>query len=81
VRPVLYRNNQPIDIHPPLIGLDLSVMAHGVYNKAIIDIVSPDSLASQPYLLKDLQVPILIPLQTANAVLSHPPRLRCTCAP
>jgi hypothetical protein len=31
-------------------------MAHDVYNKAIIDIVSPYSLASQPYVLKDLHL-------------------------
>jgi protein arginine N-methyltransferase 3 len=31
-------------------------MAHGVYNEAIVDIVSSDSLASQPYLLKDLHL-------------------------
>jgi type I protein arginine methyltransferase len=31
-------------------------MAHGVYNDAIVDIVSSDSLASQPYLLKDLHL-------------------------
>jgi protein arginine N-methyltransferase 3 len=54
VRPISYCSKQPPDVHLPLIGFDLSAMAHGVYNEAIIDIISPDSLASQPYLLKGL---------------------------
>jgi protein arginine N-methyltransferase 3 len=56
VRPISYCSNQPPDVHLPLIGFDLSVMAHDVYNEAIIDIVSPDFLASQPYLLKDFHL-------------------------
>jgi protein arginine N-methyltransferase 3 len=54
VRPISYCSNQPPDVHLLLIGFDLSTIAHGVYNEAIIDIISPDSLASQPYLLKGL---------------------------
>jgi protein arginine N-methyltransferase 3 len=39
----------------PLISV-LSVLAYDVYTEAIIYIVSPDSLASRPYLLNDLHL-------------------------
>ncbi|KAG2127388.1 S-adenosyl-L-methionine-dependent methyltransferase [Suillus cothurnatus] len=37
-------------------GFDLSVMANDVYEEAIVDVVGPDSMASEPYLLKDLHL-------------------------
>lgn len=37
-------------------GFDLSVMASDVYKEAIVDVVGPESMASEPYLLKDLHL-------------------------
>ncbi|KIJ59063.1 hypothetical protein HYDPIDRAFT_101466 [Hydnomerulius pinastri MD-312] len=37
-------------------GFDLSVMAHEAYDEAIVDVVGPDSVVSEPYLLKDLHL-------------------------
>jgi protein arginine N-methyltransferase 3 len=37
-------------------GFDLSVMASDVYKEAIVDVVGPDSMASEPYFLKDLHL-------------------------
>lgn len=31
-------------------------MAHDVYNEAIVDIVAPEAMASQPFLLKDIHL-------------------------
>lgn len=37
-------------------GFDLSVMGNDVYEEAIVDVVGPESMASEPYLLKDLHI-------------------------
>jgi protein arginine N-methyltransferase 3 len=66
LRCVPFRIALLIDVYPPPIGFDLSVMAHDVYDEAIINIVSPDSLTSQPYLLKDLHL-------TPRATSTSPP--------
>ena len=34
------------------IGFDLSEMAHDMYKDAIVDVVGPESVVSEPYLLK-----------------------------
>ncbi|KAJ8583504.1 hypothetical protein M405DRAFT_505488 [Rhizopogon salebrosus TDB-379] len=52
---MLCRGEQETTTRSLLISV-LSVLAHDIYDEAIIDIVSPDSLASQPYLLKDLHL-------------------------
>ncbi|KAI0698154.1 S-adenosyl-L-methionine-dependent methyltransferase [Cytidiella melzeri] len=35
-------------------GFDLSTMAEDVYNDAIVDVVGPESVASEPFVIKDL---------------------------
>lgn len=45
---IVVRLNRP----RPRSGFDLSEMGHDTYNDAIIDVVSPESVLSEPYLLK-----------------------------
>ncbi|KAF9232315.1 S-adenosyl-L-methionine-dependent methyltransferase [Melanogaster broomeanus] len=45
-----------VDFWGDVYGFDLSEMAHEVYNEAIVDVVGPDSVVSEPCLLKDLNL-------------------------
>ncbi|KAF9220251.1 S-adenosyl-L-methionine-dependent methyltransferase [Gyrodon lividus] len=45
-----------VDFWGDVYGFDLSEMAHEVYNEAIVDVVGPNSMVSEPYLLKDLHI-------------------------
>jgi protein arginine N-methyltransferase 3 len=40
-------------------GFDLSAMADGVYDEAIVDIVGPDTMVSEPCVIKVRYVSIL----------------------
>lgn len=42
----------PLNRLRPRSGFDLSEMAHSIYKDAIIDVVNPNSVVSEPYLLK-----------------------------
>ncbi|KAK7025560.1 hypothetical protein VNI00_015913 [Paramarasmius palmivorus] len=44
-------------------GFDLSVMAEGVPEEAIVDVVGPHTMLSDPYTVKDLYIPELSPRQ------------------
>ncbi|KAG6337383.1 hypothetical protein ID866_1706 [Astraeus odoratus] len=44
-------------------GFDLSEMSKDVYNHAIIDVVSPESIVSDPYIVKDLHLHTITPHQ------------------
>ncbi|KXN82845.1 Ribosomal protein arginine N-methyltransferase rmt3 [Leucoagaricus sp. SymC.cos] len=35
-------------------GFDMSVMSQGLYDEAIVDVVGPETMASKPYVVKDL---------------------------
>ncbi|KAF8430973.1 S-adenosyl-L-methionine-dependent methyltransferase [Boletus edulis BED1] len=45
-----------VDFWDDIYGFDLSEMAQSIYKDAIIDVVSPESVVSEPYLLKDLHL-------------------------
>jgi len=34
------------------IGFDMSVMANDLYEEAIVDVVGPDTMVSEPYVIK-----------------------------
>lgn len=34
------------------LGFDLSTMADGLYDEAIVDVIGPDALVSEPYVIK-----------------------------
>ncbi|KAH7910487.1 S-adenosyl-L-methionine-dependent methyltransferase [Hygrophoropsis aurantiaca] len=44
-------------------GFDMTAMSHGVYSEAIVDVVPPDSLASEPFCVKDLPIQTIQPSQ------------------
>ncbi|KAJ8519349.1 hypothetical protein ONZ45_g3701 [Pleurotus djamor] len=43
-----------VDFWSDVYGFDLSIMAEGVYDDALVTVVSPDSLLSEPCVVKDL---------------------------
>ncbi|KAH0832399.1 S-adenosyl-L-methionine-dependent methyltransferase [Lanmaoa asiatica] len=45
-----------VDFWNDVYGFDLSEMAHETYKDAVVDVVSPESIVSEPYLLKDLHL-------------------------
>jgi len=45
-----------VDFWNDIYGFDLSEMAHSIYKDAIMDVVNPNSVVSEPYLLKDLHL-------------------------
>lgn len=34
------------------VGFDLSTMADGLYDNAIVDVIGPDAIVSEPYAIK-----------------------------
>jgi len=44
-------------------GFDLSTMANSLYDEAIIDVVGPDTIVSEPYVIKDLHLNEIVPRQ------------------
>lgn len=44
-------------------GFDLSTMADGLYDEAIVDIVGPDTIVSEPYAIKVQAFQILKSIQ------------------
>jgi len=44
-------------------GFDLSIMAEGMFDEAIVDVVGPDAIVSEPYVIKDLNLGIITPRQ------------------
>lgn len=46
------RNTSRLNSMCLLLGFDLSAMAKGAYDEAIVDVVSPQSLISAPYTVK-----------------------------
>jgi len=44
-------------------GFDLSVMADGLYDEDIVDVVGPDAIVSEPYVIKDLLLKDIVPRQ------------------
>ncbi|KAG6379463.1 S-adenosyl-L-methionine-dependent methyltransferase [Boletus reticuloceps] len=45
-----------VEFWDDIYGFDLSEMAQSIYEDAILDVVSPESVVSEPYLLKDLHL-------------------------
>ncbi|KAG9308854.1 S-adenosyl-L-methionine-dependent methyltransferase [Chiua virens] len=52
-----------VDFWSDVYGFDLSEMAHATYRDAVVDVVSPESVVSEPYLLKDLPLKSITPRQ------------------
>ncbi|KAK7039941.1 protein arginine N-methyltransferase 3 [Favolaschia claudopus] len=52
-----------VDFWDDVYGFDLSIMAHDVYDDAIVDVVGPDTLLSAPYAVKDLHLNTITPKQ------------------
>ncbi|KAF8837755.1 S-adenosyl-L-methionine-dependent methyltransferase [Paxillus ammoniavirescens] len=52
-----------VDFWGDVYGFDLSEMAQEVWNEAVVDVVGPDSVVSEPYLLKDLHLKTITPRQ------------------
>ncbi|KAJ7644712.1 protein arginine N-methyltransferase [Roridomyces roridus] len=44
-------------------GYDMSAMKEGLYDDAIVDVVGPDTLLSEPYTVKDLHLGVITPRQ------------------
>ncbi|KAI0770721.1 protein arginine N-methyltransferase [Fomes fomentarius] len=44
-------------------GFDLSAMAHGVYDDAVVDVVGPETVVSNSYTIKDLYLSEITPKQ------------------
>ncbi|OSX57198.1 hypothetical protein POSPLADRAFT_1067922 [Postia placenta MAD-698-R-SB12] len=44
-------------------GFDLTAMAHDVYSEAIVDVVGPETMVSEPYSVKDLHLATITPKQ------------------
>ena len=64
VRVSACRDQQPID---SATGLDMSVMAGSIYDEAIVDVVGPQSLLSEPAVVK-----VKCPLFHNYGHISHP---------
>ncbi|KAJ7205187.1 protein arginine N-methyltransferase [Mycena pura] len=52
-----------VDFWDDVYGFDLSTMAQDVYDDAIVDVVGPDTLLSEPYTVKDLHLDSITPRQ------------------
>jgi len=44
-------------------GFDMSTMAHGVYDDAVVDVVGPETMVSKPHVIKDLHLGAITPRQ------------------
>jgi protein arginine N-methyltransferase 3 len=42
----------PVITQIGVVGFDLSVMADGLYDEDIVDVVGPDAIVSEPYVIK-----------------------------
>ncbi|KAF7964712.1 hypothetical protein HWV62_3685 [Athelia sp. TMB] len=52
-----------VDFWGDVYGFDLSTMAGGVYDEAVVDVVGPDAIISKPYVIKDLNLGTITPRQ------------------
>ncbi|KAF8635937.1 hypothetical protein AX15_000108 [Amanita polypyramis BW_CC] len=43
-----------IDFWNDVYGFDMSIMAEGIYDEAVVDVVGPNSLCSEPFTIKDI---------------------------
>ncbi|KAJ6455461.1 protein arginine N-methyltransferase [Mycena sanguinolenta] len=52
-----------VDFWNDVYGFDLSIMAHDLYDEAIVDVVGPQTLLSAPDTVKDLHLGVITPRQ------------------
>ncbi|KAF7365651.1 Protein arginine N-methyltransferase 3 [Mycena venus] len=56
-------SKERVDFWNDVYGFDLSIMAHDLYDEAIVDVVGPETLLSAPFTVKDLHLGVITPRQ------------------